>query len=153
MANDKQITGNIGLYHAARELSRMGWNVMPTARNAKGADLYASSADERTICPVQVKTHGGKPQDTSLGFNPEGLVTPWWIFVVYARTPEIACYLLTLDEIRQRMTRDPGTRTQKLEHERSFWLDRRFYTPGSDRELTEARNAWHRLGVPRSASS
>jgi hypothetical protein len=150
MANSKQITGNIGLYHAARELSLMGWNVMPTVRNAKGADLYASSEDERTIHPVQVKTHSGKPEDTQLGLYPERLVTPWWVFVVYARTTEVVCYLLTLDEIRQRMSRDPGTRSQKPEHERNFWLHKRFYTPGSNQELIIARNAWHRLGTPKS---
>lgn len=146
-----QITGNIGLYHAARELSLMGWNVMPTVRNAKGADLYATSEDERTIHPVQVKAHSGRPEDTSLGLYPDRLVTPWWIFVVYVRTPQIACYLLSLDEIRQRMTRDPGTMSQKPEHQRVFWLNRKYYTRGADGELTEARNAWQRLGAPRSA--
>jgi hypothetical protein len=149
MSNAAQITGNIGLYHVARELSRVGWNVMPTVRNAKGADLYVSSEDERTILPIQVKTHSGKPQDLSLSLHPERLVTKWWIFVAYALTQNITCYLLTLDEIRERMRRDSGARTQKPESQRQFWLDRRFYTPGSDREMVEARDAWDRLGRPR----
>lgn len=67
MSNDKQITGNIGLYHVARELSLLGWNVMPTVRNARGADLYAASEDERIIQPIQVKAHSSAPQDTLLG--------------------------------------------------------------------------------------
>lgn len=34
-----QITGNIGLFYACYELSRKGWNVMPTSRNARGIDI------------------------------------------------------------------------------------------------------------------
>jgi hypothetical protein len=39
-----QVTSNIGLYFAAYRLSQMGWNVMPTARNARGIDLVAYNA-------------------------------------------------------------------------------------------------------------
>ena len=147
MSSAKQIIGNIGLYHVARELSLHGWNVMLTARNAKGADLYAASEDERTIHPIQVKTHSGRPQDTPLGLYPERLVTPWWVFVAYACSEQITCYVLTLEEIRQRMGRDPGARSGKPEHERLFWFHRRYYTPGVEGELVEARDAWHRLAL------
>ena len=150
MSSKHQITRNIGLYHVARELSVFGWNVILTTRNAKGADLYACSGDERTIHPIQVKTQSGKPEDTSLGLQPESLVTPWWVFVVQARTADICCYLLSLDQVRSNMTRDPGTRSLKPEGERIWWLDRRFSTPGSDREITGAKSAWELLGVPRS---
>lgn len=149
MSNIKQITGNIGLYHVARELSLVGWNVMPTVRNARGADLYAASEDEQVIHPIQVKAHSGKPQDTSLGLHLEKLMTPWWVFVVFARTQEIACYILPRSEVLGRATRDPGTRSGKLELERTFWLHRKFYTPGHPEEIKEAFNAWSRLGTPR----
>lgn len=150
LANLKQITGNIGLYHVACELSRAGWNVMPTARNARGADIYAASEDERIIHPIQIKAHSAKPADTQMGLHPERLVTPWWVFVAHARSPtDICCYVVTLDEVRKLIRRDPGSRTEKPEHECVFWFDRRFYTPGSDRELTRCKNAWHRLGIPR----
>jgi hypothetical protein len=36
-----QVVGNVGMYFAAYRLSQMGWNVMPTARNARGIDLLA----------------------------------------------------------------------------------------------------------------
>lgn len=35
---NKQLTSNVGLYYACYGLSQNGWNVMPTARNAKGVD-------------------------------------------------------------------------------------------------------------------
>ena len=50
-----QLTGNAGLYHVARELSRRGWHVMPTVRNARGADLYAATDDESRVLPIQSK--------------------------------------------------------------------------------------------------
>ena len=41
MKFDKQETANIGLYYACYKLSLKGWNVMPTARNARGIDIIA----------------------------------------------------------------------------------------------------------------
>lgn len=149
LSNLNQITGNIGVYHVARELSRVGWNVMLTVRNAKGADIFAVSEDERILHPIQVKAHAAKPEDTRLGLQPEKHITPWWVFVAFAHSPEPKCYVISLAEMLAHMGRDPGTRSGKAEHERLFWLDRRFYTPGSDRELIEAREAWQRLGQPR----
>ena len=51
-----QMTGNAGLFHIAWELTRRGWNVMPTVRNARGADLYAAPVDdEEAVIPIQSK--------------------------------------------------------------------------------------------------
>jgi hypothetical protein len=36
MALEPQIIGNAGLYYWCYRLSLLGWNVMPTARNARG---------------------------------------------------------------------------------------------------------------------
>ena len=41
MKKNPQITGNIGLYWTCYRLSRMGWNAMPTVRNARGVDVIA----------------------------------------------------------------------------------------------------------------
>ena len=145
MSNANQITGNIGLYHVARELSREGWNVMPTVRNARSADLYAALEDERTIRPIQIKTHSGKPNDMGLDLRSRILVTPWWVFVVFAKTQNISCYVFKLDEILQLKVRDPGTRSGKPENERKFWFPRKYYTPGNESERTDRLNAWHLL--------
>jgi len=122
---------------------------MLTVRNARGADLYAVSQCETIVHPIQVKAHGGESNDTSLGLTPEALVTPWWVFVIRALSEDPVCYILPLDEIRSRMTRDPGTRSGKPESERAYWFDRRYYKPGSDRELVDAREAWAILGNPK----
>jgi hypothetical protein len=34
-----QTVGNIGLFYVCYQLSRRGWNVMPTSRNARGMDV------------------------------------------------------------------------------------------------------------------
>src|SRR5439155_23256164 len=47
--SNQQTVGNIGLYYVCYRLSCLGWNVMPTARNAKGIDiLIYSQAASRT---------------------------------------------------------------------------------------------------------
>ena len=53
---DQQITGNIGLYYACFQLSRIGWNAMPTARNARGVDIIAYNSDCSRMISIQVKT-------------------------------------------------------------------------------------------------
>jgi len=37
--------GNVGLYYVCSRLSCLGWNVMPTARNARGVDSLIYSQD------------------------------------------------------------------------------------------------------------
>lgn len=43
------------MYYACYRLSRMGWNVMPTARNARGIDIIAYNRGNSVV-----------PQDTHL---------------------------------------------------------------------------------------
>jgi hypothetical protein len=50
-----QVVGNIGMYYAAYRLSRRGWNVMPTSRNARGIDLLAYDAPAGRYLGIQVK--------------------------------------------------------------------------------------------------
>lgn len=51
----RQLVGNIGLYYVCFELSKRGWNVLPTSRNAKGVDIviYNQSATKKPT--IQVK--------------------------------------------------------------------------------------------------
>jgi hypothetical protein len=53
---DNQITGNIGLYLVCYELSKRGWNVLPTSRNAKGIDIVAYTQDATKTITIQVKS-------------------------------------------------------------------------------------------------
>ena len=40
-----QLVGDAGLYYICFELSKRGWNVMPTSRNAKGVDVVIYNKD------------------------------------------------------------------------------------------------------------
>ncbi len=56
MKLDVQVTGNIGLYYTCYQLSRMGCNVMPTARNARGLDIIAYNREGTGFIGIHVKT-------------------------------------------------------------------------------------------------
>jgi hypothetical protein len=53
---NNQITGNTGLFYVCYQLSKLGWNVLPTSRNAKGADLIIYDRDQERRHTIQVKT-------------------------------------------------------------------------------------------------
>lgn len=86
----QQLTGNAGLYHVARELSRRGWHVMPTVRNARGADLYAASNDELRVLPIQSKALS-KRAPVPLGGSLDRLCSHWWIITINANTATPKC--------------------------------------------------------------
>lgn len=55
MKRSTQVVGNSGLCSARYALSQRGWNVMPTARNARGIDIIAYDADATSSRAFQVK--------------------------------------------------------------------------------------------------
>jgi len=67
-----QITGNIGLYYVCYCLSRLGWNVMPTACNAPGIDIIAYNSNCSTFIGVQVKALS-KRDPVPLGSSLDGI--------------------------------------------------------------------------------
>lgn len=127
-----QMTGNAGLFHVAWELTRRGWNVMPTVRNARGADLYAAPVDdEEAVIPIQSKALS-KRSAVPLGTDLDRLRSRWWIITLGASTDDPVCFILTLDEVKALAGRDKGG-------SQAYWLEAKSY----DRH--EFREAWHRL--------
>src|SRR3989338_8387655 len=51
-----QVVGNLGLFYVCYQLSRMGWNAMPTSRNAKGIDIIIYNKDATVTHTIQVKS-------------------------------------------------------------------------------------------------
>lgn len=131
-----QLTGNAGLYHVARELSRRGWHVMPTVRNARGADLYAASDDETRVLPIQSKALS-KRAPVPLGTSLENLRSFWWVVTINANTASPTCYVLTIDEVKAAAHR--GVNAGGVV---SYWLQPKSYA------LPAYREAWDRLGSP-----
>jgi hypothetical protein len=131
-----QLTGNAGLYHVARELSRRGWHVMPTVRNARGADLYAASQDEGRVLAIQSKALS-KRAPVPLGRSLDTLRSPWWVVTVGANSATPICYVLGLDEIRAAAHCGPSSAGGV-----AFWLQPKSYAVPAYEE------AWERLGDP-----
>jgi hypothetical protein len=46
-----QLVGNLGLYYTCYELSKRGWNAMPTSRNARGVVIIIYSQDAKRNTP------------------------------------------------------------------------------------------------------
>lgn len=135
MARQQQVTGNVGMYFAAYRLSQMGWNVMPTARNARGIDLLAYDAAAGHFLGIQVKALSKlTPPPVPLGNSIENLMGDWWIIVTRVTASNPVCFIMTPDEVMSRAHR--GEKEGRV----SFWLQ-----PGKY-HTDEFREAWHRIG-------
>ena len=130
---NNQIVGNIGLYYTCYQLSKLGWNVMPTARNARGIDILAYSQDAKTTITLQVKALS-KRNPVPLGTSLNHLYAD---FVVVCRnvtkeTPE--CFILKPAEVRKLAHR--GEKNGKI----SYWLQPPQY------EAKQFAEKWDRIG-------
>lgn len=102
---DKQIIGNVGMFYVCYQLSLLGWNVMPTSRNAKGIDIIAYSPDGKNYLGIQVKTLSN-PVHVPLGKEKEKIMGDYWIIVVLPDEQCTSCnptmYVLTKSEVIDR---------------------------------------------------
>lgn len=127
-----QVTGNVGLYYCCYRLSLLGWNVMPTARNARGIDIVAYDQGATNFVSVQVKALGRR-NPVPLGAMLEKVMGDFWVIVNKVSTSPSAFVLLPseVNELAQRGERDELV---------SFWLPPKAYDQNSFRE------AWERIG-------
>lgn len=131
MTLNAQIVGNVGLYFACYHLSLLGWNVMPTARNARGVDVIAYNVRGTRYIGIQIKTLS-KRSPVPLGTSLEHLMGDFWIIINQA-VSEPTAFILLPDEIKSLAHR--GEKDGKV----SYWLQPKNY------DCAEYRNAWHRL--------
>jgi hypothetical protein len=129
---DPLIVGNAGLYLTCYHLSRLGWNVMPTARNARGIDIVAYDRGGTDFLGIQVKTLS-KADPVPLGTSIENLMGDFWV-VVNRLATDPTSYILEPGEV-EKLAHRGGT-----EGSYSYWLQPREY--GAD----EFREAWDRIG-------
>lgn len=128
---DPQVTGNAGLYFCCYQLSLRGWNVMPTARNARGVDIIAYNFDATRFIGVQVKSLS-KRDPVPLGNSLDKVMGDYWVIVNrIAREP--AAFVLLPNEVRDLAHR--GEKDGRI----SFWLQPSAY------DKPEFRSAWERI--------
>ena len=134
-----QLTANIGLYYVCYQLSRRGWNVMPTARNARGIDIVAYQGSGKDFIGIQVKTLSGRLA-VPLNKAPEQRELPgdYWIIVTNVAvpsdpppTPDV--FVLLPDEVKKKARRHPKSG--------SWWLVR------DDYDSANYQDKWDRLQV------
>jgi len=131
MKHSSQIVGNSGLYLACYELSQRGWNVMPTARNARGVDIVAYNPDATSFRGLQVKALS-KKAPVPLGLSLDKVMGDFWIIINNLATAPQA-YILSPDEVRKRAHR--GEKEGRV----SFWLQPKDYA------VEEFKDAWERI--------
>jgi hypothetical protein len=130
-----QIVGNIWLFYVCYRLSRLGWNVMPTTRNARGIDIIAYSPDAAHFKGVQVKSLS-KVNPVPLGKTLDKFMGDVWIIVnnVVSETP--SAFITLPQEVRERAHR--GEKDGRV----SYWLQPPDYIQEQFRE------AWRRIALP-----
>ncbi len=131
-ALDPQLTGNVGLYYCCYRLSLMGWNAMPTARNARGVDIIAYSRDASRFVGLQVKTLS-KRNPVPLGTSLDKVMGDFWI-IVNKVAKEPSAYIMLPSEVIERAHR--GEKEGRV----SYWLQ------PADYEQEMFTEAWERIG-------
>jgi hypothetical protein len=127
-----QIVGNMGLYYTCYHLSRLGWNIMPTARNARGVDIIGYNQDCSRFIAIQVKALS-KRDPVPLGTNLNNIMGDFWIIVNnLANTP--SAFVMLPAEIKSLAHR--GEKDGRI----SYWLQPTSYVTGG------FSGAWHRIG-------
>lgn len=128
------VVGNIGMYFAAYRLSLMGWNVMPTSRNARGIDLLVYNTAADRFLGIQVKSLSKLKSPVPLGKSIDAFMGDWWIIVTKAITATPECFIMKPEEVRRSAHR--GEKEGRI----SFWLQPNKY------HTDEFREAWDRIG-------
>ncbi|MBI5527107.1 MAG: hypothetical protein HY897_12300 [Deltaproteobacteria bacterium] len=94
-----QTVGNAGLYYVCFKLSQMGWNVLPTSRNARGVDIVAYNEDATRYVTIQVKSLS-KSNPVPFGRSTDNLIADFVVVCRGVMDGEPHCFILTPGEVR-----------------------------------------------------
>src|SRR5437899_495068 len=114
-----QVVGNVGLYFVCYELSKRGWNVMPTTRNARGIDIIAYDIKATRYIGIQVKALS-KKNPVPLGGSLDRVMGDFWI-VVNNLDATHGIFILKPEEVKASAHR--GEKDGKI----SYWLQPKSY--------------------------
>ena len=113
-AYDKQITHHKAVCYVCDTLSEMGWNVEPTARNARGIHLRCTDENGRRM---SIRVHGcnGRTAITTPSIMPRA---DFWIIVRFNSDPP-NCYILSHAEIASERYAQKSKKTGIT----TWWID------------------------------
>jgi len=122
------LVGNMGLYAVCYELSKRGWNVMPTSRNARGIDVLGYDQQGTEKITVQVKALS-KAAPVPLGTDPTlcNLIADYFVIArgVRGETPEY--FIARTEDVR------PLVHTGEKNGKKSCWLQPKDYKQFKDK--------------------
>jgi hypothetical protein len=93
----KHLVGNIGLYYVCYELSKRGWNCLPTSRNAKGVDIVIYSQNAKCKYAIQVKSLS-KRNSVPFGSSEE-LIADFLIIYRDAKEEKPEIFIIAAEEL------------------------------------------------------
>jgi S-adenosylhomocysteine hydrolase len=121
-----QIVGNAGLYFVCYELTKRGWNVLPTCRNARGVDIVIYSEDARRTHTVQVKALSAA-DPVPLGASPGPQMANFFVICTKVMTDAPEVFVLDGREIAGLAHRNEKAGAV------SYWLEPKSYAGHKDR--------------------
>jgi hypothetical protein len=108
------------------ELSKRGWNVLPTSRNAKGVDVVIYNQKATQTHTIQVKTLSRK-DPVPFSSNLDNLVAEYVIICrkVFDEKPEM--FIIKSNEVKKHIHK--GEKGGKI----SYWLEPKDYEKYKDK--------------------
>lgn len=131
---DNQTIASIGLHYVCYRLSRLGWNVLPTSRNARGVDIVIYNQSGDRPFTIQVKSLSER-SPVPLGTSLQHLFADFVIICRKVSSDSPACFVLTPAEVRGRAHR--GEKDGRV----SFWLQPKDY------ESDIFKERWEKIGL------
>ena len=126
-----QVTGNIGLYYVCYELSKLGWNVLPTSRNTKGVDAIIYSQDGSKTHTLQIKALTSSAP-VPFGNNIKNMIAEFVVICRNVREDKPEIFVATASEVFENIHK--GVKDGKV----SYWLQPKNYE--------SFRNKWEKIG-------
>ena len=127
-----QIVGNAGMYYLCYKLSQMGYNVMPTARNARGIDIVVYD-NENHFVGVQVKTLS-KRNAVPLGKTLRAHSANIWVIITDVMSSDIQIHVMTPEEIEEHSHQNV-----------QYWLEAKEYREYPDQNLSQFKTIFDSL--------
>lgn len=121
---DNHVVGNIGLYYICYELSKRGWNVLPTSRNAKGIDILIYNQDATRMHTIQAKALSKKSPVP--GMKKDSLIAEYLIVCRNVSNEKPEVFISKISDIKNRI--HEGVKDGK----KSYWLQPKDYEEFKD---------------------
>ncbi|HEY2032688.1 MAG TPA: hypothetical protein VGH02_03270 [Rhizomicrobium sp.] len=138
-AHKAQMTGMLGVYLTAVELTKLGFIVSPTSRSALGADLLVTDQECKKAWSVQVKTNAKTAKFWLTSEKAKSISSKSHIYVfVNARRDkgEPEFYVVPSRIVAKTIKTTPPRKTGSIWH--SYWKDEKY------------RDAWKKVfGEPK----